>query len=297
MRSSIPAVFPSSAVTSSAVTSSTTMSFPATSSTSTAMGTTGSRAGAAGPISPPAPGHTILSTTEAEARWSSAVADRPLEQPRPFTGRLARLARTVAGRPVQWSTGPATRAALTAAGATAATTGTVVHLPAPPHRSDPEVLVHELAHLRTTVARPRFLRPGASASADSEEQRAIAATAAVRTASLPVAGLAGVPRAVDATVRRTVEEVSTGSTGGVSTGSTAGEGSTGGVSTGSTAGEGSTAGVSTGSTAGQGLPAAAGIPAGEGSPGGMDVDAMVELLEIRLLREFERRGGRFADVF
>src|SRR5690606_35188936 len=105
--------------------------------------------------------------------WRAALAQRPLEQPQPLPDRWAPLARVLAGRPVRFTTGPATRVALARSGAVAAVTGTVVHLPDRPERTAPAVLAHELAHLRTVVAgRPRFLRPQASGSADSEEQRA-----------------------------------------------------------------------------------------------------------------------------
>lgn len=301
---------------------------------------TGTRTAQQGPVLPaPLP----LSTSAASEQWRAAVARQPLEQPQPFTGGLARLARTVAGRSVRWTTGPATRAALAVSGATAATTGTVVHLPAPPHRTDPTVLVHELSHLRSTVGRPRFLRPAATVSADSEERRAVAATqamvspapmlarvpttamrtasstasstvpssapsiaslpaaaasvsppAALSTATLPVAGLAGIPRAVHDQVQRLATTAVGGSSGGGTGGATGALQRA--VDVGGIAAQPGVSGVGPGATAAPtGGPDATGAPGDSG--GSIDLDAMVELLEARLVREFERRGGRFAEVF
>jgi len=85
---------------------------------------------------------------------------------------VARLAGSAA-RP-SYTTGPATRSALAAAGALGATTGTVVHLAQPPstHVSTIGVLAHELAHARHPVSRPRFLLRAPSGGLDAEERSA-----------------------------------------------------------------------------------------------------------------------------
>ncbi|MFD0744928.1 DUF4157 domain-containing protein [Phytohabitans flavus] len=94
------------------------------------------------------------------------MAARPLETPRPLPTAFHAMASAITGRarPPLFTTGPATRQALAAAGALGATTGTVVHLPAPPAHGPlaSAVLAHELTHTRSPVRRPRFFLGGAS---------------------------------------------------------------------------------------------------------------------------------------
>ncbi len=112
--------------------------------------------------------------TTPEARWRAAVATAPLESAQPITGRWAPVARAMTGRAdTRYTSGPATRGALQAAGALGATTGTVIHLSRPPsdRAEDAAVIRHELAHSRTPVRRPRFLLAGGSGH-DEEERSA-----------------------------------------------------------------------------------------------------------------------------
>ena len=127
---------------------------------------------AAGPIATP------------QQRWRAAVAARPLEAPRPFPAALRPLVTRFAGtanRP-SYTTGAATRQALSAAGAHGATTGSVVHLADPPSTAALRggtaalrVLAHELTHARQPVGRPRFLLRVPSGAADADERTAATA--------------------------------------------------------------------------------------------------------------------------
>jgi hypothetical protein len=117
-------------------------------------------------------------------RWEAAVASRPLEAPRELPDPLRQLARGITGRSTapRYTTGPATRHALSAAGALGATTGTTVHLPAVPTTAPPSVsvLAHELTHTLNPVRRPRFfLGLGHSAHLDDDERSALAAGASM----------------------------------------------------------------------------------------------------------------------
>src|SRR6185436_18878474 len=112
-------------------------------------------------------------------RWEAAVAARPLENPRPLPSAFHAMAREITGRAYtpRFTTGPATRQALAAAGALGATTGTVVHLPGAPTTapSSMQVLTHELTHTRSPVRRPRFFLGGLTAHLDDDERGALAA--------------------------------------------------------------------------------------------------------------------------
>jgi len=112
-------------------------------------------------------------------RWEAAVAARPLENPRPLPSAFHAMAREITGRAYtpRFTTGPATRQALAAAGALGATTGTVVHLPGAPTTapSSMQVLAHELTHTRSPVRRPRFFLGGLTSHLDDDERGALAA--------------------------------------------------------------------------------------------------------------------------
>ena len=114
----------------------------------------------------------------AETRWRTALRTAPLESAQPLVGRWASLARVITGRAyTRYTTGPATRQALHAAGALGATTGSVIHLSRVPSDrvEDAAVITHELAHSRTPVQRPRFML--ADHSTHEEEERAAQRTA------------------------------------------------------------------------------------------------------------------------
>jgi hypothetical protein len=239
-------------------------------------------------------------------RWTDAVAARPLETPRPFPGGLQPLLhRTSAGGPrPRYTTGPATRAALDAAGAHGATTGSVVHLPAPPPARLPGapgkllgVIAHELAHARQPVGRPRFLLRTADGAADAEEREAQQVSAGI-VGALPMARTGGGGTTTTATgggtgagrpdaaappggdpfqaVWRTLEDAEPTGTG--ETAETSGP-------------------QRADEPAATAAPATVQQPPAAAAPPGVDLDRIAEALEERLIRQLERRGGRYVGMF
>ncbi|MEV6596436.1 DUF4157 domain-containing protein [Actinoplanes sp. NPDC051346] len=268
-------------------------------------------------------------------RWEAAVAARPLEAPRPLPSAFHAMATAITGRsrPPLFTTGPATRHALSAAGALGATTGTVVHLPAPPTNAPAvsAVLAHELAHTRSPVRRPRFLLGGASGLLDDDERQALAAgrqrlaqeapTAAGIVDQLPVGG--GMGAVGDVATRAARAAVMEAAAGPMAAASGWASGTHGPVSSVMDAASGAMdlpnglasgamdaaagAANAVGGLASQAGSAASGVAGGlaSGAVGGLasaaraaiDPDTIVEIVEQRLLREIERRGGRWAGVF
>jgi hypothetical protein len=273
-------------------------------------------------------------------RWQSAISSVPLEAPQPLPSAFHDLARSITGRahPPRYTTGPATRRALSAAGALGATTGTVVHLAAPP-TAGPQVaavLAHELSHARTPVSRPRFLLGGLTGGDDDERQALATGRRYLGglTEGLP-GGLSGAAESVGAGIvgnlpvgrdmapvaematqaaRAAVLEATAATSGIAASLSSAGSQLAGGASG---MVDSAMSAVSGGSApfgddapgGGGGAPAeAAGGAAGGGSvvsgPGGskaaatpLDPDRVIEVVQERLLREIERRGGRWVGVF
>jgi hypothetical protein len=266
------------------------------------------------------------------SRWAAAVTARPLETPQPLPTAFHALARAVTGqpRPPRYTTGSATRSALAAAGALGATTGTVVHLPrSPATPADAAVLAHELAHTRNPVRRPRFLLSGASALLDDDERQALSAgrgpgggstgrsdsepVGAGIVGRLPVGG--GMGAVTDVAVRAAkaaVIEAGAGPLSALSAGMAgpapgmAGHGpeaTAAGWASGpagapppGSAVPGGPAGTAPDATTVQ-QAGAGGAAAGGGTAAGLDPDRVMEIIEERLLREIERRGGRWAGVF
>jgi hypothetical protein len=111
-----------------------------------------------------------------EQRWREAVAQVPLETPRPFPTSMRPLVAQLAGKTsgVGYTTGAATRRALNEVGAFGATTGSVVHLAQAPSSGPAQlgVLAHELTHARTPIARPRFMLHNHVGHMDSDERQA-----------------------------------------------------------------------------------------------------------------------------
>ncbi|MGN9911794.1 eCIS core domain-containing protein [Phytohabitans sp. LJ34] len=237
-------------------------------------------------------------------RWEAAVAARPLEAPRALPAPYRAMAATITGaaHPPRFTTGPATRHALAAAGALGATTGSVVHLPGPPSPATAAVLAHELTHARRPVRRPRFLLAGLAGAVDDDERAALAAgglrqggipndaggMSAGIVDRLPVgSGMGGVTDVAARVARATLIEA------GAST-----------PSPGPVMGN-------AGPTTQEAVPAPAAAPVVQGGappgaaaggkttagPQPLDVERVVEAVEERLLREIERRGGRWAGVF
>jgi hypothetical protein len=254
-------------------------------------------------------------------RWDAAVAARPLEAPRSLPAAFHAMASALTGRarPPLFTTGPATRSALSAAGALGATTGTVVHLPALP-TSGPSVsavLAHELMHTRSPVRRPRFLLDGASGLLDDDERQALAAgkqamtTGAGIVDSLPVGGGGGMGAVSDMATkaaRAAVLEATASPLGGMLSGASEtfsdAVGSASGAVSGAvseaaggavSAAQDAVGGVANAVSGAAPAPAPAAGAANKSAP--LDPDRVVEIVEQRLLREIERRGGRWAGVF
>ena len=252
------------------------------------------------------------------------MAARPLEAPRALPGAFHAMASAITGRarPPLFTTGPATRGALAAAGALGATTGTVVHLPSVPTAapSAAAVLAHELTHTRNPVRRPRFLLGGGSTLLDDDERQALSAgrdrlaqastTGAGIVDSLPVGGgLGAVGDVATRAARAAVLEASGSPMGGAFPGLSAGAGpasaAAAGVEQAGSAAMGtasatldSAAGaVSQPATAGSGALGSGSSAAAGAAKAALDPDQIVEIVEQRLLREIERRGGRWAGVF
>jgi hypothetical protein len=289
------------------------------------------------------------------------VAARPLETPRALPAALHPAASAITGRarPPLFTTGPATRHALAAAGALGATTGTVVHLPSAPGPSVSAVLAHELTHTRSPVRRPRFFLGGASSLLDDDERSALAAgrgalqsasglvdrgrsaaegligqgrsaadgligrgrsavaeagsTAAGIVDSLPVGGgLGAVGDVATRAARAAVMEAAASPMSAVSGLADQASGfadRAGGLASGAVdraSGMASDLASGVADTASgfvdQATDAVGGLAAQASSAAGaaknaLDPDKIVEIVEQRLLREIERRGGRWAGVF
>ncbi|RZU48469.1 uncharacterized protein DUF4157 [Krasilnikovia cinnamomea] len=277
--------------------------------------------------------------SDPRARWEAAVAARPLEAPRPLPGALHAMASALTGRahPPLFTTGPATRHALAAAGARGATTGTVVHLPEAPANVPvmSEVLAHELTHTRSPVRRPRFLLEHAAGLLDDDERQALSAgrqrladagqgllsagrdrlaeaapSAAGIVDQLPVGGGLGAvgdvaTRAARAAVLEATSGPMSGLTGAVGDARDAASGalaSAGGLAAEAASGVTGAVDAAAGAVSGAAGQAAATVAgAASGAAGAakaaLDPDKVVEIVEARLLREIERRGGRWAGVF
>lgn len=198
------------------------------------------------------------STREAESLWRAAVTARRLETPRSLPASWGPLVRRLTGRPTaRFTTGPATRVALTTAGARAAITGDVLHLARTPVAEDRAAVAHELAHSRTLMTRPRFWLRHESGDGDSDEGHARASA----EQTLNRAPDAAAPPAGATPTEATPIEPQAAPSAGSETETPAG--------------------------------APAQIPVAQP----IDVDALVDRLEQRLIREIERRGGRFSEVF
>jgi hypothetical protein len=269
-------------------------------------------------------------------RWESAVAQRPLEAPRSLPTALHAMASALAGRarPPLYTTGPATRNALAAAGALGATTGTVVHLPSVPRAAMSPVLAHELMHTRSPVRRPRFFLDGVSGLLDDDERKALdagrrqastiggglldagrstlaeaAPTAAGIVDRLPVGGgLGAIGEVATRAAKAAVLEAAAGPMGTAQGfADNAQQTATGALSSAS----GTTPAVSgltdaASSAVGSVAAAASGVvdqatSAANGSTDAarhlLDPDKIMDIVEARLLREIERRGGRWAGMF
>jgi len=207
------------------------------------------------------------------------------------------------------TSGEATRSALRAAGAQAATTGTTLHLPGSPSATPQglAVLAHELSHAADASPGPHFLLHSAHGAADAGERRALQVGETTRRAAsgaagpVPgggvadrlVAGGASLLAMAREAVHTAVAEV--GGRGGTAT--------TGPQPQGPIEAAG-TASAADGPSPSTRVPVPASHPvvagAGNAPVTGIADDQVSELmvaLEERLLAELERRGGRYAGVF
>ncbi|MGH9125323.1 MAG: eCIS core domain-containing protein [Acidimicrobiales bacterium] len=110
-------------------------------------------------MGPLGPAPAARGRERAAERFHRALAERPIEVAQPLPQHFRPLARAIVGdRAVSVRTGPATRAALAAAGKPAATVGNVIHLRRSLDRSleSVEVLAHELVHAARPSPQARF---------------------------------------------------------------------------------------------------------------------------------------------
>jgi len=222
-----------------------------------------------------------------------------------------------------YTTGPATRHALRAAGAVGASTGTVVHLPAAPAPGALlHVVAHELAHTRSPVSRPRFLLEVPHGGADADERAALAIGRRVQAAGnqLGAGNLLGAGNQVGSEL----SSMGAGIVGDLPVGGSGRIPDVAGAAR--SAIEGRLPDLSVpdvdlpdvhlpdlpvppglqmpdvvgqaGAAANQAASALGGAVGAAGAAlGGVDLDHLAELLEQRVLRQIERRGGRYAGMF
>jgi hypothetical protein len=261
----------------------------------------------------------------AAARFDEVLrsAEAPV-RPVALPVRFRPLAERIVGRmPVQIATGAASRRALEAVGTTAATTGSVIHLPSAPDGSArmAGILAHELTHVAAAspVARFHGGRPSIEETAATQVERIVARAARTSgtgrgpaspgTSGLPVGGFVGVKGAAGGPPVPASVAGSTAASTAASIGSSSGGGS----------------GSSSGGTV-QRVVATSEAPAPtrpskaanrrvqrKSAPSGLEsvqeaadettvlsddaLDAIVRALEARLLESIERRGGLWRGGF
>jgi hypothetical protein len=245
--------------------------------------------------------------------------------------RFRPLAERIIGRmPVQIATGVPSQRALAAVGTTAATTGSVIHLPTMPDGSarSASILAHELTHVAASspVARFHGGRPSIEETAATQVERIVARAARTGgqgrgpsspgTSGLPVGGFVGVKGAAGGPP---VPASSSGAAASVSSssGTSASELARrieGGGSGGSSSGNGTirrTPDISARRPAAAAPTVRRLSSGGGGNPltedqvadqraGGLsedDLDNVVRALEARLLESIERRGGLWRGGF
>ncbi len=220
------------------------------------------------------------------------------------------LATAIVGeRPVHVASGVASRRALARVGKVAATTGDTIHLATP--RPRPDVIAHELTHVAHPSPVARFFDDD---DRGPEERRAEQVAAIMRRSPI-------LPRAAADIVRRSTSTSHTSSPATISAASlaaqitghhaTSGHGDTIQRAIGGHRTRGATAPATTipipqtGNVATDGStnqpPAPSQAAANATAPAVPDLttqfDRILELLEDRVLRELERRGGRFRGGF
>jgi hypothetical protein len=286
------------------------------------LGAPGSAAGVAAPVAD-APRDPASTRRRFLDELGGGGAAAPVELP----ARWAPIAASIApARRIRVSTDEASRRALRAVGKEAATTGDVIHLRDPLGTVRPEVIAHELTHAAHPSPTPRFF-----ADDDHGPEERLATRIGQMMRSSPVAPSLAAPLATQATRPLPPVPTSTpsvpspgpgGSTGTVSAANLAAS-LTGGTRTATTAPNAAPLGVPSPASASGGSPSgssggggtSSSADAGGGSPLADDIvavlrrstdasdwvveqvranfDRVVEELERRVLREIERRGGRF----
>jgi hypothetical protein len=264
------------------------------------------------------------SAAEARERLGWLAGAGALDRPRPLPERFRPLARLLSpGRAVTWTSGSRTRAALKEARASAAATGSVVHLPRPPgtNPTDLGVLAHELTHVgdrRRRHAHADLFSLGSVGSAlDAGERRArqvgSAVTSATRvvervpggTADLPVGGApAGMGRVMDI-ARGAATEALTAAQGNSPASPTSGSQVENAVGQGAQrVGDAVSSAIPRMIDAPPVTPSVVGDTASAllqtaSVAGDRDsqIGELLETLEERVLLEMERRGGRWGGVF
>jgi len=289
------------------------------------------------------PQHSLERATAAEARgtdpYTEPADESGTSRPAPaetFAAELARhrterpraipvtyrplVAAIVGNRPVQVSTGVASRRALAKVGKIAATTGDTIHLasPTPP----PDVIAHELTHVAHPSPVARFFDDD---DHSPEEQRAEQVAAIMRRAPIlprtaaatpSVMAAPGRPRVAPATnvVRRspasaTVQPTPTGSISAAALAEQITQGASGvqRVIGGHRRGRAQTVPDTSSVNAPSSIQVPAApletiddrddAPTATGPDLATQFEYILELLEERVLRELERRGGRFRGGF
>jgi Domain of unknown function (DUF4157) len=245
------------------------------------------------------------------ATFTTELARHGVERPRPIPVTFRPLATAIVGdRPVHVSTGTASRRALAAVGKRAATTGDTIHLATPAPTT--EVIAHELTHVAHPSPTPRFFDDDVR---DPEERRAEQVAAIMRRT--PV-----LPRTTAATdtIRRspasTAGTVSAADLAARLTGAAAGAGVIQRVIGGHRArtqpatfvaqppvitqpdvAQATQSPAQPGASSGSQAEDASQFGAAAAPDLTTQFDRILELLEDRILRELERRGGRFRGGF
>lgn len=271
------------------------------------------------------PGSNRVSDTAAEARerLGRLAGAGVLDRPRPLPEHFRPLARLLSpSRTVTWTSGSRTRAALKEARASAAATGSVVHLPRPPgtNPTDLGVLAHELTHVgdrrRRHAHADLFSLSSVGSALDAGERRArqvgSAVTAATRmservpggTADLPVGGApAGMGRVMDI-ARGAATKALTAAQGNSPVSPTSGSQIENAVGQGAQTVGDAVPAIPRIRDAARVTPSVVGDTASAllqtaSVAGDRDsqVGELLEALEERVLLEMERRGGRWGGVF
>jgi hypothetical protein len=248
------------------------------------------------PVSPPA----VVPSDPAE-QFTRVLEEHAPPTARPLPKRFEPIARAILTRPerVRISTDRASRAALSAVGKAAATSGEVVHLARPLDASSAsiDVLAHELTHVAHPSPAVRFYGDDRHTNEERLANQIGEVMAKAPVGTPPVSPPPG-----------QAEAGRQGAGGGNGAGSSSRQGGAalppppsgrhqGGVGASSPAAPAAPAGVLD-PTADRGAAGGAGLQGGAAEPptaaaAGIDIDRLLDALEARVIRELERRGRRW----